>query len=609
MVAKTGTFKNYWDVSFGPLAVKVLLLFTGIRLLFFITTYSYFLDGSTSLSSILSAFFFGLRLDLICAFFLLIPIFILLLFKPSARIPGIVLLLLLIVPTLILVIDIGYFPFAKERLGLELIGLMANDNNIGFSSYVRSYWWLVIVLILLWFIILRYFKHEHHVKPHRNQIWFNLGLLMILFFLSRGGFRSRPLRSADASQYVSQRQVAMSLNPCLLMFESLVNVSSEPELDQLTPSEITPTSFNDSAFLPFNVVVIILESFGKEYTALNYNFGPNYTPFLNQLMEESIVFTDAYANGLKSMDAVPAIFSGIPRLRHTAYISGPGSMIEKPSLFNLLKTNGYHSMFFHGAHNQSMGFRSYLKSQGLDKYLGIEEYPATQRDFDQHWGILDAPYFQYFNQYLSKVSQPFVAGIFTLSSHHPYPVPAEMTGILPKGTLAIHQSIAYTDWALKEFFKSARKSEWFNQTVFVITADHSSENAMHAFRTPSGKYEIPLLIYSPANLKAGKISKTVSQIDILPTILDLLNYPESVGLLGQSGFRMDHNGLAPHYDNKTFHVTSNGWNFGIARGENAFLYNKKTDPNCLNNVVKVETQKADSLRQLMQNFHKKYLAY
>lgn len=112
-----------------------------------------------------------------------------------------------------------------------------------------------------------------------------------------------------------------------------------------------------------------------------------------------------------------------------------------------------------------MGFDNFSKAAGIDNYIGQNEYVGNKADFDGSWGIYDEPYLQYIANYLDTVKSPFFAGIFTLSSHHPYKIPNEYSGKFPKGNIPILESIGYADYALQQFFDRISKSDWYKNTL------------------------------------------------------------------------------------------------------------------------------------------------
>ncbi len=500
-------------------------------------------------------------------------------------------------------IDTGFFAFSKVRNGREILMFLDHSNNISLWTYVADYWLfavLIVILVVLASRLLRNWRADWPpMKGQRTLVVLTLAAL--LFIPMRGGFSGRPLRSSDAHLYVRNELVPIALNSTLLLVEQDI-----PEIpDELTASTVLPGKSryygDDSLFKP-NFILIFLESFGKEYTGLNHNYTFNYTPNLNELMAKSLVCTDAYATGLRSVDAVPGVYSGVPRLGSTSFTKTPYAFNRLESINSLLGNIGYSTHFYHGAESSTMGFHAFLKSGGLDRYQSIADYPKSDQDHDGHWGIYDGAYLDYFKTELDTMRQPFLASVFTLSSHHPYSIPNEWKDSFDQGSLEIHASIGYTDRMLAEFFKKAERSAWFENTIFIIMADHSSENAMHAYRTPSGKYEIPLLFYSPKWIQAGSINETTGQTDVLPTILDLINYPDSVYTFGESIFDADRKSLAMHNDNFTYHITQNGWNYGVSQNdlEPIFLYDKINDPNCLINVLDKNPDKASDLDSLLR---------
>lgn len=593
---------------FAFLIIRLLATLTALRFLFGLYNFSYYFNSGFGLTDFIKAVFFGIRLDLIPVYSIGCVLWLLWIVKPANRIFRFVLALSIFVFTLITAVDAAYFRFSKERIGLDIRNLLASDNNISLFQYVKDYWHLALLVVIFSGLSYRWLsKSFNHKKELQRRVLPNLILLVSVFIIARGGLRRRPIRSADAANYVSGSWVSFSLNPALLVAESWSQFSSSL-VDQVHEQQPEIRHFGRTDFQPVNFIFIIAESFGKEYTVLNHNYCVNYTPRLNALMDSSLVFTNAYANGLKSMDAVPALFSGIPRLESEAFINSPKSINAYGSIFSMLKDLSYTSSFFHGANNSTMGFQSYLKSQGLDSYFGINEYPKDRfaYDFDGNWGIYDLPWLLFSESVIDKQKEPFVSAVFTLSSHHPYPIPDAYKNRFDKGNLKIHESIGYTDFAIDSFINACKKEEWFKRTVFVITADHSSENAMHAFRTPSGKYEIPVLFYAPGIIEAAKNNRTLSQIDIVPTLLDLLGIPVTYSGLGHSVLNSDSKDLVVHFDNGVYHITEQNWNFGMTAERNVFLYDKEKDPNCLENVLKDYPGKADSMRSDLLLFTSRY---
>jgi len=152
------------------------------------------------------------------------------------------------------------------------------------------------------------------------------------------------------------------------------------------------------------------------------------------------------------------------------------------------------------------------------------------------WGIWDEPFFQYFAQTLNTKKDPFMATLFSVSSHHPFKIPEKYRGKFKKGTLEIHEPVGYTDYALKQFFKTASAMPWFRNTIFVFVADHPNQIAYPEYEKAVNRAAVPIMFYSPNSdygLK-GEIKEPAQQIDIYPTLADLMGYQKPLRSWGRS---------------------------------------------------------------------------
>ena len=162
------------------------------------------------------------------------------------------------------------------------------------------------------------------------------------------------------------------------------------------------------------------------------------------------------------------------------------------------------------------------------KPLLSTEYESAKGkdDFDGTWAIWDEPFMQYYVEEMSKMKEPFMTALFTASSHHPFVIPEQYYGKFPKGILPIHQCIGYTDMSIGHFFESASKQPWFNNTIFVLTSDHTNQSDHVEFQSDIGGFCSPIIIFDPST--EGKMEdKIAQQIDILPTVLGMLGYSKT----------------------------------------------------------------------------------
>ena len=201
-------------------------------------------------------------------------------------------------------------------------------------------------------------------------------------------------------------------------------------------------------------------------------------------------------------------------------------MNDFTGLAGLLGKEGYETAFFHGAQNGSMGFQAFARKTGFQKYYGRTEYEAAKGtdDFDGTWAIWDEPFLQYYAEEMSRMKEPFMTAVFTASSHHPFEIPEKYKTVFPEGPLEIHKCIRYTDMAIGKFFETARRQKWFENTIFVLTSDHTNMSDHKEYQTDLGGFCSPIIIYDPQKPEGEIQDKIAQQIDIMPTVLGLLGY-------------------------------------------------------------------------------------
>jgi phosphoglycerol transferase MdoB-like AlkP superfamily enzyme len=471
--------------------------------------------------------------------------------------------------------DAFYFPFLFRRSTFDIfqvLGVMQNDLDTLWYRFIIDFWPAFILPIVFVFIyVFMYRKFSKNLLfPNLNtkSIIKQTALLLLTISLSvvamRGGLQEKPITLVSAGKYAVANHTPLVLNSSFSIIRTYGRAALdkknffENEIEMLQHFSKCKTPNTNDVMQEKNVVLIILESFSNEhFNSLNepeiIEAGKNFTPFLDSLIHEGIFFTNAFANGKRSIEGITAIISSMPTLMHSPYILSPYANNNLNSLPQILKNKGYSSSFFHGGKNGTMNFDSYAKIARFDNYIGMNEYPDAS-DFDGKWGIWDEPFLLFTVNELSKYDEPFFAAIFTLSSHHPYQVPEKLEDVLPSGPLPIHKSIAYTDLALRQFFQKASRSAWYNNTLFVITSDHSSEPYLQKYKEPAGMFSIPLLFFEPNSLNKKMMDKTCQQTDIMPSILDYLKYPYPYAAFGNSVFDSTYSGMSISFMSDTYQL-------------------------------------------------------
>ena len=363
----------------------------------------------------------------------------------------------------------------------------------------------------------------------------------------RGDFRhsTRPINLVDANRHVEKPvQANLVLNSVFSFFRTITtnNFKEVHFVDEKFIEEnIKPYKYypRENVEPKPNVVIFILESFGKEYSgAFNKNSGiknfESYTPFFDSLATQSLIATNAFANGRQSIHGMSSVLAGIPSLKD-AFTSSPFSNQKIQSVVSVANEMGYDTSFFHGAPNGSMGFLGFGNILGFKHYYGKTEF-NNDAEFDGIWGIWDEPFFQFFAQTLNQKKSPFLATVFSVSSHHPFKIPAKYEGKFKKGPLEIHEPIGYTDFALKKFFETAKKMPWYENTIFVFVADHTNQVGYPEYEKAMNRFAIPIMFYSPNEKYKlhGEITTPAQQMDIYPTLADLMGYNKPIRSWGRS---------------------------------------------------------------------------
>lgn len=554
------------------LSIAVGVLFM-TRLIFLVFNYGVFSEVSTL------DFILGLWFDIITVCLLFVPYYILFLLPFPNRnnkwYNGSFKILFHLTNTLLLALnlmDVEYFKYTSKRSTFDLFSILGAGNDLGqlVGTFISDFWFLILFLII--FIAISEFLYRKTESLDRKAKQITKSIVIhetvtcivvvgVLILLGRGSIGLRPVGIIEASTITKGKNTSLVLNTPFTMIKTIdqgslenVNFFTKEEaqnyfdpIHKAIPQDILPDKMN--------VMVIMLESFGKEFVGEQEN-GITYTPFLDSIEKLSLSFEYGFANGKKSIEAVPAIIASMPTLMDNPYISSPYGDNKINTIPNILAKHGYESAFYHGATNGSMRFDGFAALCGFDHYFGRFEYNNDEH-FDKTWGILD----EYFNPWTAKkmteLKEPFFSTLFTISSHHPYFIPEHMKDIVTRGPQKICASVNYGDHALRNFFNEAKKQPWFNNTVFVIMADHTPGSVTKEYNQRTHLYQIPIMFYDPlGRIKPQKSERVFQQLDVLPTILDLLNIETSYYSFGNSYYQ-DNEGESLVYISGSYYYFKN----------------------------------------------------
>ena len=503
--------------------------------------------------------------------------------------------------------DMVYVRFTDRRTTCTLFTEFQNDGNLAqiILQAAGQYWYVTLFGIAIIALLIVVSRKTWQIKtPSRTWMYYlaNSALMVVSIYLVvigiRGGFGkyTRPITISNAMQYANTPQeTAILLNTPFSLMKSLENTTyihphyfSNEEAEAIfSPIHIDEIEKNERLGKT-NVVIVILESFSKEYIGF-YNRHMDgyrgYTPFLDSLLAHSVTYTHSFASGRKSIDAMPSVLSSIPMLIEP-YIVTPYSTNAVSSLAACLRDEGYATAFFHGAPNGSMGFQAYARSAGFEQYFGMDEYDGIDA-FDGTWAIWDEEFLQYYAQRMSQMQEPFITAVFTASSHHPFRVPERYEGVFPQGDKPIHPCVGYTDHALRKFFAYAQQQAWYENTLFVITADHTNQVSLPEYATAKGLFEVPIAFYSP-QWSQGEVHEqsAVSQTDIMPSVLAYLGYQKPFFAFGKDILTKEkETQWAVCYNHPAYQLLSDSLLLQFD-GQNTYaVYNYQNDPLLQNNIA------------------------
>lgn len=532
--------------------------------------------------------------------------------------------------------DCVYFQYTSRRTTSTVFSEFSHEGNLAgiFGTELIRHWYLLLIGVVLIYGLWRLYL-SHNLKRHTICWWrYSLATLVSILLMvpcilggMRGGLAHsvRPITVSNANQYVNHpTEAAIVLNTPFSLIRTIgKNVFEEPkyftdEKQMLSYYSPIHQPAPGTVMNKKNVVVLIVESFGREYIgSLNRDLDGGkyrgYTPFVDSLLTHSLTFEYTFANGRKSIDAMPSTLSSIPMMVEPFFLT-PASMNDLTGLAGMLHDKGYYSAFFHGAQNGSMGFEAFARATGYDKYFGRTEYNADPKgggdaDFDGMWAVWDEPYLQHVVRMVNGFKQPFVASVFTASSHHPFKVPEQYAGIFKdEGGQPIHKCVRYTDMALRKFFEAASKQPWYKNTVFVLVADHTNQNTHPYYKTDQGLYSIPIIFYSPdGSLETGmKQGVIAQQIDVLPTLMGMLGYDKPYIAFGCD---LLHTPAAQtwafNYNNGVYQYFKGDFLLQFDGQKTKALYRFKTDPLLKQNLagkLPIQSQLENELKSLIQQY-------
>ena len=505
----------------------------------------------------------GLRFDVsflgYAAFFTL-PLYYLIAWIPSERIQKwafLCLSFLLFIPCLLSESwDLVYFQYTMKRCSFDLYLFFGSGEDQTLMQPMLMRFWYIPVLLVAWSILylgaLRFLfqQSEKKVTVLREAMAFSL-MLVLSFLLARNSFGPKPLGILDATSFDEPARSQLVLNSPFVLLKTLHNqpLSHHEYLNRSTERKLfNPTLrfYGKQKIERPNLVFIVLESFGSAQLGDTLQ-GMPLTPFLDSLFfrDPSTLFSNGLSNGKTSIECLPAIFAGIPSLLEVPYILSNYSSNELFSFPKIARSKGYSTLFFHGAGEGSMRFGATAINLGFEKHFFKTNIEGKTSEMGS-WGYHDGAVFRTMLKAFKEMNGPFLGTVFTLSSHEPYDLPTFHVAKyrnLPKEA----SSYRYTDDCLKSFFNEAKKEPWFDNTVFIITGDHTPVHLDNSSYSIDDYYRVPIAVVNSRFQKPGP----KEHLKVVPWLIESLGWETN-----WYGYGNDLHGDYVRYLNGVYHV----WN-------------------------------------------------
>ena len=303
----------------------------------------------------------------------------------------------------------------------------------------------------------------------------------------------------------------------------------------LGTTTLNRTITSEKPELQKNVVLISIESLSAAYMKA-YGYEESVTPFLDQLAQKSLFFTNLYATGNRTVRGLEALTLCIPPTAGESVIKREKENKNKFTTGSVFKSKGYSVKYLYGGYSYFDNMKDFYGGNGYE-IVDRDNFTPEEITFANVWGVCDEDMAKKAISEMNKdykAGKPFFHHWMTVSNHRPFTYPEGKIDI-PADSKSRKGGVKYTDYSIMKFFEMAQKQPWFKNTVFVIVADHCSSSAGKT-ELPMDKYRIPAMIYSPEFVAPQKFSQVTSQIDVMPTVLGLLNFKYQSKFLGQDVF-------------------------------------------------------------------------
>ena len=537
-------FRNIYTQTSFAIVVSLILLFS-LRV-FFYFKYQYFFEELNSYE-LFKSFIFGVRVDIITIFTFIGALVLLLLLplklvfnKYYRVILSILWSIILIIIVSLCIADILYFEFSQRHISNEILGL-ADDTDIVLNMAFGSLFYYTlssfVLFAIIFFIFIKIFKSpiQNYNLRKRDYLYFFL-VILILFVGIRNSVERKSFGIVDAYAVPKSSSGILAINGFYSFYRTLgvyqgakrVKLMQYDEAEKIAKEFLKSNKFvfqnedypaqrfsnENNKKEQYNIVIVLLESWGAEHIDGFTKYEElNVTPYFKKLSNESLKYTNFYANGYRSIYGITSIYTGITLPMGFQYLGNGLELTNLSYLGQIAKSNGYSTIAAQSSNRRSYRVDAVSLLAGFDEFYGAEDMPNIEivdEGRKPDTGTYDYNMFDFMHKKLNEIKEPFLGFMFTSTNHSDFHLPSSKFERYPhdlKNYYGYLNSLIYVDNAIERFIESVKKEPWFDNTIFIFTSDHGSGNALNEIGQnlrPNSKsepyiehFKIPLLIYAP----------------------------------------------------------------------------------------------------------------
>ncbi len=595
-------------IQFSKLYLISLSVFTVFRLLLFFSE-SDRIDQTVSMVNVIKSFLMGIRFDIVIAGYILaLPYLLLISCSYSmtgrsvlSKTANLILNTIFPLAYLVCAIDIPYFNQFFSRFSVTAFDWIDSPVFVfNMISEEPRYWWPIIPLTCLVFYSIKLMTKvlNNFIVPDKRPTIMDISIFLVFGGLIFLGIRGRldeksPIKVGTAYFCNNAFLNQLGLNPNFTLIRSYLD-SKKPEYREIKLMDEKQAIRNVQSYLginnsegstsisrfvkfdnpnpeKYNVVLIMMESMSAGWMKRHGN-SQNLTPFLDSIANEGYYFENAYTAGIHTHNGIFSTLFSYPAIFRQHQME-ESAITSYDGIFSTLKKHGYTTTYFTTHDGQFDNVAGFLYANDCDKVISKPDYPSEK--VKTTLGVPDDVMFEHSMQLLDEKSQqgsPFFAAYMTASNHGPYYIPPHFS---PKQKDIRLQVVEYSDFALRRFFDLASQKPWFDNTLFVLIADHGAPL--------DGTYEMsldynhtPLIFFAPGLIKEPKLFKKMAgQIDVFPSIMGLLNLPYENKTLGIDLFKEERPFIFFNADDK-YGVIDDNWLLIVRMDGERSLYKYRT---------------------------------